>query len=154
MIDYNAAAYFKLTSLVGKLVYFIGYGIVEELRVRTFNMEVNEGETVSYITAVRSDGTTEYIGYEAFGELAFTSKEDAMKALNKAERYTKKDSEGNWYIESKNGALTSDVKGRTYGPAIDRLAFWENNEEKANTVTQDIFSEKPLMTEITVSGGW
>ena len=40
-------------------------------------------------------------------------------------RYTKKDSEGNWYIESKNGALWSDNKGRTYGPAIDCFAQYE-----------------------------
>lgn len=43
-------------------------------------------------------------------------------------RYTKQDAEGNYYIESKDGALTSDTKGRTYGPAIDQLAVYENRE--------------------------
>lgn len=42
--------------------------------------------------------------------------------------YTNKDTEGNWYIESKNGALTSDKFGRTYGPAIDKLAGYEHKE--------------------------
>jgi hypothetical protein len=42
--------------------------------------------------------------------------------------FTNKDAEGNWYIESKNGALTSDKLGRTYGPAIDKFAEYEHNE--------------------------
>lgn len=70
--------------------------------------------------------------------------------MSETVRYTKKDSEGNWYIESKNGATWSDIKGRTYGPAIDQLARYE---EATHRISQDIFSEKPLMTEITVSGG-
>jgi hypothetical protein len=42
--------------------------------------------------------------------------------------YTNKDEEGNWYIESKNGALISDKFGRTYGLAIDKFAEYEHNE--------------------------
>ncbi len=71
-------------------------------------------------------------------------------------RYTKKDSEGNWYIESKNGALWSDNKGRTYGPAIDQLALFENKEENTPLwvyeIQQSIFSEKPAMKEETWCG--
>lgn len=43
-------------------------------------------------------------------------------------RYTKKDKDGNYYIESKDGALTSDTHGRTYGPAIIQLALYEDRE--------------------------
>ena len=43
-------------------------------------------------------------------------------------RFTKKDAEGNYYIESKDGALMSDIQGRTYGPAIDQLAMYEDSE--------------------------
>ena len=43
-------------------------------------------------------------------------------------RYTKKDEAGNYYIESKNGALMNDTQGRTYGPAVDQLARYENRE--------------------------
>jgi hypothetical protein len=72
-------------------------------------------------------------------------------------RYTKKDADGNYYIESKNGALWSDIKGRTYGPAIDLLALFENKEEvpplRVAQIEQDIFSEKPMMKKETWSGG-
>lgn len=43
-------------------------------------------------------------------------------------RFTKKDAEGNYYIESKDGTLMSDIQGRTYGPAIDQLAMYEDSE--------------------------
>ena len=42
------------------------------------------------------------------------------------ERYTKKDQNGRYYIESVNGKLESDIKGHTYGEAIDRFAELEN----------------------------
>ena len=136
---------------VGEIIYFTGYGIIEALKIVKITTEETEDAFIGYVDARRPDGTIENIGFNSFGDLAFRYKADAEKALNKTERFTKKDSEGKWYIESKNGALMSDVQGRTYGPAIDRLAFYENNEEKS--ITQDIFSEKPLMTKITVSGG-
>lgn len=42
------------------------------------------------------------------------------------ERYTKKDSDGRYYIESVNGKLESNKFGHTYGEAIDRFAELEN----------------------------
>lgn len=53
-------------------------------------------------------------------------------------RYTKKDSEGNYYIESKDGALTSDIKGRTYGPAVDQLAMYENREAREYFTPEEV----------------
>lgn len=41
-------------------------------------------------------------------------------------RYTKKDADGRYYIESANGKLESNIKGHTYGEAIDRFAELEN----------------------------
>lgn len=41
-------------------------------------------------------------------------------------RYTYKDENGRYYIESKNGLLESDIKGRVFGKAIDRFAEFEN----------------------------
>ena len=41
-------------------------------------------------------------------------------------RYTKKDKDGRYYIESVNGRLESDKFGHTYGEAIDRFAEFEN----------------------------
>lgn len=43
-------------------------------------------------------------------------------------RYTKKDADGRYYIESVNGKLESDIFGHTYGEAIDRFAKLENSE--------------------------
>lgn len=42
--------------------------------------------------------------------------------------FTKKDEFGRNYIEGTNGKLTSDILGRFYGEAIDRLAEYENNK--------------------------
>lgn len=41
-------------------------------------------------------------------------------------RYTKRDADGRYYIESANGKLESNIKGHTYGEAIDRFAELEN----------------------------
>lgn len=41
-------------------------------------------------------------------------------------RYTKCDADGRYYIESANGKLESNIKGHTYGEAIDRFAELEN----------------------------
>lgn len=51
-------------------------------------------------------------------------------------RYTHKDENGRYYIESKNGLLESDIKGRVYGEAIDRFA------ELENTPTADVAEVK------------
>ena len=42
------------------------------------------------------------------------------------QRYTKKDHDGRYYIESVNGKLESDKYGHVYGAAIDRFAKLEN----------------------------
>lgn len=42
------------------------------------------------------------------------------------DRYTKKDADGLYYIESANGKLVSDKFGHTYGEAIDRFAELES----------------------------
>ena len=53
-------------------------------------------------------------------------------------RYTNKDSEGNYYIENKNGALWSDTQGRTYGAAIDQLALYENEAKEAYFTPEEV----------------
>lgn len=47
-------------------------------------------------------------------------------------RYTKKDMNGRYYIESVNGKLESDIKGHTYGEAIEQL-YWLLPNLKRNT---------------------
>ena len=47
----------------------------------------------------------------------------------KGKTYTQKDEFGRNYIEGTNGRLSSDVFGRFYGEAIDRLAELENNND-------------------------
>ena len=57
-------------------------------------------------------------------------------------RYTKKDSNGRYYIESVNGKLESNIKGHTYGKAIDQLAKFENATVDIKTeVARQIFEE-------------
>lgn len=48
------------------------------------------------------------------------------KAVSDMARYTKKDGDGRYYIESASGKLENDIHGRTYGEAINRLAEFEN----------------------------
>jgi hypothetical protein len=80
--------YLKLPCRVGDVIYFTGYGIVEELNVYKASIEYNEAfidNYIGYVEARRPDGTTESIGFNVFGELAFANKEDAKNALNKQE---------------------------------------------------------------------
>lgn len=80
--------YFKFPCFVGSTIYFIGYGVVEELFVTKINLEFSETFMDSplgylgYIDARRPDGTTESIGFNVFGELAFANKKDAERTLN------------------------------------------------------------------------
>ena len=58
-------------------------------------------------------------------------------------RYTKKDADGRYYIESVNGKLESDKFGHTYGESIDRFAELENADvapraEVANEIIFDL----------------
>ena len=48
-------------------------------------------------------------------------------------RYTKKDKDGRYYIESVNGKLESNIYGHTYGEAIDRFAELENADVAPKT---------------------
>ena len=57
------------------------------------------------------------------------------------ERYTKVDDEGRYYIESANGKLESNIKGHTYGNAIDRLAEFENTDVVPRAEYDKLFDE-------------
>lgn len=60
-------------------------------------------------------------------------------------RYTKKDADGRYYIESVNGKLESNKFGHTYGEAIDRFAELENaNVAPMADVAREIFDELEL----------
>lgn len=56
-------------------------------------------------------------------------------------RYTKKDKDGRYYIESVNGKLESNIFGHTYGEAIDRFAELENADVTPRSEVKKIFSE-------------
>ncbi len=70
---------------IGEIIYFIGYGIVEALKVVKITTEETEERFIGYVDACRPDGTTESIGFNVFGELAFRWKADAEAALCKEE---------------------------------------------------------------------
>lgn len=67
---------------IGETIYFTGYGIVEALKVVKITTEETEEWFIGYVDARRPDGTTESIGFNVFGELAFRWKADAEFALN------------------------------------------------------------------------
>lgn len=66
---------------IGETIYFIGYGIVEALKVVKITTEETEEQFIGYVDARRPDGTIESISFSAFGELAFRWKADAEAAL-------------------------------------------------------------------------
>lgn len=49
-------------------------------------------------------------------------------------RYTKKDNDNRYYIESVNGKLESNIFGHTYGESIDRFAELEEKIEHGELV--------------------
>lgn len=76
--------YLKWPCEINQTIYFIGYGVAETLKVEKMTVECSEhyiDKYLGYVDARREDGTTESIGFNVFGELAFINKEDAEKAL-------------------------------------------------------------------------
>ena len=67
---------------IGETIYFTGFGLVEALKVVKITTEETEECFIGYVDARRPDGTTESIGFNSFGELAFHWKCDAEAALN------------------------------------------------------------------------
>ena len=70
---------------VGDIIYFTGYGILEELKIVKITTEETEEAFIGYIDARRPDGTVECLGFNTLGELVFTNKEDAKKSLSSSE---------------------------------------------------------------------
>jgi hypothetical protein len=84
----NKSGYLKLPCRVGDTIYFTGYGVVEELIVAAISVEFNKtfiDNCIGYVDAYRYNGSCESLGFNVFGELFFTSKEAAEKALSKPE---------------------------------------------------------------------
>jgi hypothetical protein len=67
---------------IGDIIYFTGYGMVEELKIYKITTEETADEFTGHIFVVRYDGTTECIAYDEFGKIAFRDKTSAEKALN------------------------------------------------------------------------
>jgi hypothetical protein len=67
---------------IGETIYFIGYGIVEALKVVKITTEETEEAFIGYVDARRPDGTVECLGFNTLGELVFTNKEEAKKSLS------------------------------------------------------------------------
>ncbi len=67
---------------IGDIIYFTGYGMVEELKVYKITTEETADEFTSYIYANRRDGTTECIDIDQLGKLAFPDPLSADEALN------------------------------------------------------------------------
>lgn len=68
------------------------------------------------------------------------------------ERYTKKNEEGRYYIESANGKLESNIKGHTFGEAIERFAVLENADVKTE-VAKEIFADFEKVATINTDKG-
>ena len=84
----NSSNYVKLPCQVGDTIYFIGYGKLETLVVDRINIEFANNfldNYLGYVEAVRADNTQESIGFNIFGELVFTNKEEAEKVLYSSE---------------------------------------------------------------------
>jgi hypothetical protein len=67
---------------IGDMIYFIGYGVVEALKIVKITTEETEECFIGYVDARRADGTTESIGFNVFGELAFVHGVEAEVALS------------------------------------------------------------------------
>lgn len=67
---------------IGEIIYFIGYGIAEALKIVKITTEETEEAFIGYVEARRPNGTIESIGFSVFGKLAFRQKCDAEAALN------------------------------------------------------------------------
>jgi hypothetical protein len=67
---------------IGDIIYFTGYGVVEALKIVKITTEETEECFIGYVDARRADGTTESIGFNVFGELAFVHKAEAEAALS------------------------------------------------------------------------
>lgn len=67
---------------IGDIIYFTGYGIVEELKLYKITTEETEEEFTSYFYAVRRDGTTECVDYKELGKTAFLDPLSADEALS------------------------------------------------------------------------
>lgn len=67
---------------IGDIIYFIGYGVVEALKIVKITTEETEECFIGYVDARRPDGTAESIGFNVFGELAFVHKVEAEVALS------------------------------------------------------------------------
>jgi hypothetical protein len=63
-------------------------------------------------------------------------------------RYTKKDADGRYYIESVNGKLESDKFGHTYGEAIDRFAELENADVAPRAEVERLQEDVERLQEI------
>jgi hypothetical protein len=66
---------------IGDIIYFTGFGIVEELKVYKITTEETADEFTGYISVVRRDGTTECINYNEFGKIAFRDRASAEKVF-------------------------------------------------------------------------
>jgi hypothetical protein len=78
----NCYEFIEKRPNIGDTVYFIGYGVVEALKIVKITTEETEDWFIGYIDARRPDGTSESIGFNAFGELAFCQKCAAEAALS------------------------------------------------------------------------
>jgi hypothetical protein len=67
---------------IGEIIYFIGYGVVEALKIVKITTEETEECFIGYVYARRADGTTESISFNVFGELAFVHGMEAEAALS------------------------------------------------------------------------
>ena len=70
---------------VGDTVYCIGYGVVEELKVKKVSIEIDEDLCSRYINAYRHNGQCETFSFEDFGKDVFCTHEEAKNALVKKE---------------------------------------------------------------------
>lgn len=70
-----------LPCKVGDTVFFIGYGMVEELKVYFVSLNVDESGSNATLFLRRLDGTTEQVDNEDFENMVFFNKEKAEEAL-------------------------------------------------------------------------
>lgn len=65
---------------IGDTIFFTGYGIIEELTVGGTSIEIHDDNSYyALVAAYRTNGTREVFYFADFGQIVFTSREEAER---------------------------------------------------------------------------
>lgn len=68
---------------IGDTIFCTGYGIIEELTVGGASIEIHDDNSYyALVVAYRTNGTSEVFYFADFGQIVFTSREEAERKIN------------------------------------------------------------------------